>query len=179
MKGERIAKRYARVLSGLIPLEELPHEIKRLEKLSDIIERDKKIKGFFINPLFSEEEKKSFLTHLSGIMGLNEKTGNVLSKLIEEKAFLALSAFVRYLNKFYAERRRLLKATILSPIPVDGGIVERIVNALRTLTQRDVTADVTIEPALLGGIVVRFDNTVYDLSIKGQLNLLKNEIIKG
>lgn len=179
MKGERIAKRYAKALSGMLSLEELPSEIARLEKLSVIIERDKKLKGFFINPLFEEQEKKGFLGLLSERLGLTEKTRNVLSKLVEENAFMALSIFIRFLNKFYAERKRLLKATILSPIPVDGGIVERISNALRNITQRDVTVEVAIDPGLLGGIVVRFDNTVYDLSLRGQLNLLKNEIIKG
>lgn len=179
MKGERIAKRYAKALSGMLSLEDLPQEISRLEKFSTMIEKDKKLKGFFINPLFNEQEKKEILGYLSGLLGLDEKTKNVLERLIAEGAFTALSVFIRFLNKFYAERKRLLKATILSPISVDGGMIERISNALRNITQRDVTVDVTVDPGLLGGIVVRFDNTVYDLSLKGQLNLLKNEIIKG
>lgn len=179
MKDERIVKRYAKSLTGIIPLQELPDEIARLEKLSSLIERDRRIKGFFINPLFSDEEKKGFVSHISESIGFNEKTKKVLEKLIEERAFMALPAFVKFLNKFYAERRRLLKATIVSSIPVDGGIVERITNTLRAITNREVTAEVSIDPGLLGGIVVRFDNTVYDLSIKGQLNLLKNKIIKG
>ncbi len=179
MKGERIAKKYAKALSGILSLEDLPEEISRLEKLSMMIEKDKQLKGFFINPLFNEQEKKGFLGYLSQRLGINEKTKNVLENLITEGAFTALSVFVRFLNKFYAERKRLLKATIFSPIPVDGGIVERIANALRKATQREVTVELTVDPGLLGGIVVRFDNTVYDLSLRGQLNLLKNEIIKG
>ncbi len=179
MRGERIAKRYAKALSGILSLEDLPQEISRLEKLSTLIEKDKKLKGFFINPLFNEQEKKGFLGYISERLGLNEKTRNVLEGLIAEGAFTALSVFVRFLNKFYAERRRLLRATIVSPIPVDGGMVERIANALRKVTQREITVELTVDPGLLGGIVVRFDNTVYDLSLRGQLNLLKNEIIKG
>ncbi|MCX7794771.1 MAG: ATP synthase F1 subunit delta [Thermodesulfovibrionales bacterium] len=179
MKGERIAKRYAKTLSGMLSLEELPHEIARLEKLSGLIEADKKLKGFFVNPLFHDQEKNVFLNHLSDKIGFSEKTRSVLLKLLEERAFIALPLFIKFLNKFYAERKRLLKATVLSPIPVDGGMVERITNALRNITQKDVRVDVSIAPELLGGIVVRFDNTVYDLSLRGQLNILKNEIIKG
>ncbi len=179
MRGERIAKRYAKALSGILSLEALPEEIGRLEKFSLMIERDKKLRGFMNNPLFTEEEKKELLEYVSQKLGFNEKTKNVLIKLIEERAFQALPLFVKFLNKFYSERRKLLKAVIVSPIPVDGGVVERITNALRNITNRDVIVDISLDPSLLGGIVVRFDNTVYDLSIKGQLNLLKNDIIKG
>jgi len=179
MRGERIAKRYAKALSGILSLEALPEEIGRLEKFSLMIERDKKLRGFMNNPLFTEEEKKGLLEYLSQKLGFNEKTKDVLIKLIEERAFQALPLFVKFLNKFYSERRRLLKAVIVSPIPVDGGIVERITNALRNITNKDVIVDITLDPSILGGIIVRFDNTVYDLSIKGQLNLLKNDIIKG
>jgi F-type H+-transporting ATPase subunit delta len=179
MRGERIAKRYAKALSGILSLEALPEEIGRLEKFSLMIEKDKKLRGFMNNPLFTEEEKKELLEYVSEKLGFNEKTKNALIKLIEERAFQALPLFVKFLNKFYSERRRLLKAVIVSPIPVDGGVVERITNALRNITDRDVIVDISLDPSLLGGIVVRFDNTVYDLSIKGQLNLLKNDIIKG
>lgn len=179
MKSNIIAKRYAKALSGALPVEQLPDEISRLEKLVSIIEGDKKIKGFFINPLFSDQEKRAFLEYITERFNFNEKTKNCLSMLIEEKAFGGLETFVMYLRKYYAQRQRLLKATILSAIPVDGGIVERITNALRNMTQKDVIVVVELDPSILGGIVVRFDNTVYDLSIKGQLNILKNEIIKG
>ncbi len=179
MKGIQIAKRYARLLSGMLTLQELSEEIPRLERVASLIESDKRIKGFFINPLFTDEEKKGFLGHISERVHLHEKTRNILERLIEERVFMTLSLFVKFLSRYYSERRRLLKATILSAIPVDGGIVERVANALRNMTSRDVVVETALDPSILGGIVVRFDNTVYDLSLKGQLNLLKNEIIKG
>jgi F0F1-type ATP synthase delta subunit len=47
------------------------------------------------------------------------------------------------------------------------------------LIERDVDIEFVLEPSLLGGVLVKVGSTMYDSSIKGQLRLLKDELIKG
>ena len=46
-------------------------------------------------------------------------------------------------------------------------------------TDPDVDMEYVMDPSLLGGILVKVGSTMYDSSVKGQLRLLKDELIKG
>jgi F0F1-type ATP synthase delta subunit len=50
---------------------------------------------------------------------------------------------------------------------------------LKKLIDRDVDLETVLDPSLLGGVLVKVGSTMYDSSIKGQLRLLKDELIKG
>ena len=45
--------------------------------------------------------------------------------------------------------------------------------------EREVDIEYVMDPSLLGGILVKVGSTMYDSSVKGQLRLLKDELIKG
>ncbi len=179
MKGERIAKRLAKALSDSLTIEALSPEIGKINTINSLIEKSREMKRFLSNPVFTFEEKSNIIGYLSEKTGLKEKTKNTLLSLLKDDAIMALPVFLRHLKRFYLEKRRLIKATVISSIPVDGGYLERIGSILRDITKREVDLEVMIDRSILGGVVIRFDNTIYDLSLKGQLNILKNEIIKG
>ncbi len=179
MKGEKIAKRLAKTLSDSLTIEELYSEIGKISTINSLIEKSREMKRFFANPVFTIKEKSNVIEYLSKKTGLEEKTKNILLSLLKDDAILALPVFLRHLNKFYLEKRRLIKASVISSIPLDGGYLKRIGSILRDITNREVDLEVMIDRSILGGVVIKFDNTIYDLSLKGQLNILKNEIIKG
>jgi F0F1-type ATP synthase delta subunit len=49
---------------------------------------------------------------------------------------------------------------------------------LKNLIDRDVDIENEVDPSLLGGFVVRVGSTIYDSSVKGQLRLLKSELMR-
>ena len=50
---------------------------------------------------------------------------------------------------------------------------------MKQITGRDVDLEFVIDPSLLGGVRIKVGSTMYDSSIKGQLGLLKDKLIKG
>ncbi|PIP71230.1 MAG: hypothetical protein COW90_01095 [Nitrospirae bacterium CG22_combo_CG10-13_8_21_14_all_44_11] len=79
----------------------------------------------------------------------------------------------------YLEKKRRAKAVVLTSIEISKDYEERLKRSLNKLTDRDVDIEFVMEPALLGGIIVKVGSTMYDTSIKGQLRLLRDELIKG
>jgi F0F1-type ATP synthase delta subunit len=57
--------------------------------------------------------------------------------------------------------------------------MDRLKGSLKKLINKDVDLDYVLDPSLLGGVLVKVGSTMYDSSIKGQLRLLKDELIKG
>ena len=67
----------------------------------------------------------------------------------------------------------------MSPIEISRERESGLKASLKKMTDRDVDVEYVIDPFLLGGILVKVGSTMYDTSIRGQLRLLKDELIKG
>ena len=77
------------------------------------------------------------------------------------------------------EKKKRAKATVLTPVEISAKHAERLKGLWKKLIGKDVDMEFVMEPSLLGGILVKVGSTMYDSSIKGQLRLLKDELIKG
>jgi F0F1-type ATP synthase delta subunit len=67
----------------------------------------------------------------------------------------------------------------MSPIEISKDREGALKASLKQMMDRDVDLEYVIDPSLLGGILVKIGSTMYDTSIRGQLRLLKDELIKG
>jgi F-type H+-transporting ATPase subunit delta len=79
----------------------------------------------------------------------------------------------------YLEKKKRAKAVVLSPVEVGSDYERRLKDSLKGLIDRDVDIEFVMDQSLLGGVLVKVGSTMYDSSIKGQLRLLKDELIKG
>jgi ATP synthase F1 delta subunit len=67
----------------------------------------------------------------------------------------------------------------MTPIEMSADQESKLKMSLKQLTDRDVDIEYVIDTSLLGGILVKMGSTMYDTSIRSQLRLLKDELIKG
>ena len=79
----------------------------------------------------------------------------------------------------YLEKKTKAKAIVMTPIEISKDYENTLKSSLKKVTDRDVEIEYVMDPSLLGGILVKIGSTMYDTSIKGQLRLLKDELIKG
>ena len=91
----------------------------------------------------------------------------------------ALSDIIRIATNLYLERKKKAKAVVMTPIAISKDRESTLKASLKKITDRDVDLEYVIDPSLLGGILIKMGSTMYDTSIKGQLRLLKDELIKG
>jgi len=66
---------------------------------------------------------------------------------------------------------------VISSVPLEKPTVEKIKNSIKKITGSDVTVVEKIDKAVIGGIIVRTDNLLFDGSVKGKINLLKQEFL--
>ena len=83
-----------------------------------------------------------------------------------------LKAVVRLFRKLAGEHRGETVAEVTSAHPLDDNQVEALKAKLKARLGRNVAIDSTVDPSLLGGIVVRLGSQMIDASIKTKLNTL-------
>ncbi len=179
MKKTGEAKKYARAIVNTVDIKKIPVIIEEVTIFSKVVEMAPDIKRFFVSPLFSEEEKTTAVSNIIKKLGLSEEAGRFLRILLLNGQIAFLKEAIDTIISIYNDIVRRQTASVISPVPIKDSQVKRLRAILGRLINRDVDVDVREDPSLLGGFVVRVGSTIYDSSLKGQLRLLREELIKG
>jgi F-type H+-transporting ATPase subunit delta len=179
LKPVKQANRYAKALLRNVGMENTPQALAELILINDLMVRSKEFRSLLINPTFTSEERASVIKSLTEKLKLSESTVRFVLHITEVGVISALSDIIRIATNIYLERKKRAKAVVMTPIEISKDRENTLKASLKKMTDRDVDLEYVIDPSLLGGILIKMGSTMYDTSIKGQLRLLKDELIKG
>lgn len=179
MKKVKGVKRYARQFLNIVDINDVPQAIEQLRAISSLMEKDKTFKNIMISPVFSETENQQIISYLGQRLKMSEKTVKYIQYLSASKAISAMQEIVMAIVAEYLDMKKRAKAVVTSPVEVSKDYEEKLRNFLKEITGRDIDMEFVIDPALLGGVRIKVGSTMYDSSIKGQLGLLRDKLIKG
>ncbi len=170
-----ISKRYARAFFEIAEEEkQLEQYYNELRQFSLIIEENKDLGVFLANPVFEQESKKNVLEKIIGKLSLSPMTINFLKLLIDKKRIDVLSDIEICYRQMMDESLQTVRVSIKTAFPLSREMQDFISVNLEKVTGRKVEVTVENETGLLGGIVIGVGDTLYDGSIKSQLNNMRN-----
>ncbi|NTU43019.1 MAG: ATP synthase F1 subunit delta [Nitrospirales bacterium] len=178
MKVKGIRK-YARQFLLHIEPKEIPSAIGQMKAVSRLMDDMASFRSFMISPVFSQEEKRKAVAFLSEKAGMTEKVSRYIDYLTEEKAISGLKEIVSSIEEAYLTQKNWAKAEVTAPVPLGKEYEKGLKDSLKGITGREIDLNITVDPSLLGGMRIRIGSTLYDGSIKGQLGLLRDKLIKG
>jgi F-type H+-transporting ATPase subunit delta len=179
LKPVKQAKKYAKTLISVVGIEGMPKALAELGAVETLMQKSMEFRSLLVNPGFSNEERTKAFGQVAAKAGLSEKVVKFVMHLTEIRVVAALSDIVKSATSLYLERMKRARAVVLTPVEVSKNYEERLKASLKKLIERDVDVEYVIDPSLLGGVLVKVGSTMYDSSVKGQLRLLKDELIKG
>ena len=179
MKPVKEAKKYAKMFISIVGIEEAPKALAELALIDAVMTKSKEFRSLLVNPGFSAAEKESGLKQVAARLSLSDKMLRFVSHLTQAGVISVLSEVIKAATVIYLERKKKAKATVLTPVEISTKHEERLKASLKKLIEKDVDIEFVMDPSLLGGILVKVGSTMYDSSLKGQLRLLKDELIKG
>ena len=107
-------------------------------------------------------------------LGVDATTKNFLGVLAENRRLGQLPQIIRAFRKLAANHRGETTAEVTSAHPLDADQVDALKQQLRTRLGRDVSVDLSVDPDLLGGLVVRIGSQMIDSSIRTRLTALSS-----
>jgi F-type H+-transporting ATPase subunit delta len=125
-----------------------------------------------ISPLIGRDESAKAVAAAAGAMGIDPITRNFLGVLSANRRLSHLGAVIRAFNLLAARHRGEITAEVTSAHPLDDNQVDAIKANLRTRMGRDINVDMNVDPAILGGLVVKIGSQMIDGSIRTKLNAL-------
>ena len=169
-----VAGRYASALF------DLAKEAGALEAVSDDLAgikgliRDSADFATLINsPILSREEQMAGMQAVLQKGGANDLTARFMGVVIENRRLFVLEDFVEAFAAMLAEHRGEMTAEVASTVSLSTAQEEALRATLSAQLGRQVNLDVTIDPDLLGGLVVRVGSRMIDSSLRTKLNNLQ------
>lgn len=179
MRRSREAKRYAKAFIDTVGIDNAPQALGEMILINNLMVKSKEFKSLLANPQFLVEERGKVIRQIATRFRLSESVVKFVLHLCELKLILDLSEIIRFATAIYLEKKRRAKAVVMTPMVITQEFGDKLKASLKKLTDRDVDIEYVVDPALIGGILIKVGSTMYDTSIKGQLRLLRNELTKG
>jgi F-type H+-transporting ATPase subunit delta len=175
---EEIASVYARSLfEAAQDAGDLDLVKEQVGQIADALHDDQNLQFFFFSPSLSSDEKKEGLAKV--VTGAEPIVQNFLELLVENHRMPVLFRIRREFDRLWDEENQLLPVTITSAVELDEEVVRRIGDRIGEQTGRRVELSSSVDPDVLGGLVVRVGNTVLDASIRHRLEQLRKQVARS
>lgn len=124
------------------------------------------------SPLVGRADAARAVAAVAPVLGLDPITTRFLGVLAENRRLRELKAIIATFRALAARHRGETTAEVISAHPLTDDQVDALKQQLRSRVGRDVNVDLSVDPSLLGGLIVKIGSQMIDSSIKTRLNTL-------
>jgi F-type H+-transporting ATPase subunit delta len=173
-RGSAAAERYAKALFSLArDAGSVEATGRELGRLVEAMEQVPALRDVLVRPLYPAAERRAALRGVAERLGLSTLLLHFCSFLIDQRRTGDLDGIHAHYLRLAEEAAGRVRGEVVAAAPLDGGQLERLRGALAQRTGRIVDLEVKVDPALLGGVVARVGDLVFDGSLRTQLAQLR------
>ena len=182
MIGNVVSRRYASALFSIgkeAGMAELERYGASLSALGEAVEKTPKLAEAFRNPVLSSEEKKKVVLSLLDVAGGGAVEKRFCALLADKDRLNLLPAIAADFGVMLDDARGISRGVVTTAVELDDEHMDEIKTKLESQTGRKLVLEFVIDPAIIGGIVLRVGDSVYDASLRAQLDNLRESIKRG
>ena len=174
-----IARRFALALSDTVDEASLVSTEGELATLAEALNSIHELREYLAGPLVPMERKKVALRSVLESMGASKRITDFLLLLVNRHRVGLLPLISEEFSEVVRDRLGIVDAEVTSAAPLDQDMQERTRASLAKMAHRQVRAQFRVDPSLLGGVRARIGSTIYDGSVRGRLDRLRDQMTKG
>lgn len=174
------ANRYARALVDIVmapgaavkPEDAVAH----IRVVEQLLAESPELRNALLTPAIQTSRKRAVMGKLLDQAGVSELIRNFIYVIIDRRRIGMLSEIREAFDLLVDERLGFARAEITSAAPLEERRGAALESELARLTGKRMRLRFAVDPALLGGAVARIGSTVYDGSLRGQLQQLRRRL---
>ena len=173
-----VASTYARAFADVVQSARLDADraIAELRAIAGLLAGSVELRRVWENPAIPVEQKRRVLDVIAERDGISTQVRNLVAVLIDQRRVHFLEPIIAQLEKELDARLGIAEAHITSARELGDAEKRGFENQVGKLTGKKVRARYERDASLLGGAVVRVGSTIYDGSVKGQLERIREQI---
>ena len=173
-----LAERYAGALVDVAIENKQADQVKQeLAAFAAIVRESAELHAFLANPSIARASKHAAIEQLVARMGASRTLRNYLFVIVDQRRAGMLPEIEEAFSALLDARQGITQATVTSAADLTANERAELDAALAKVTGKKVQAQFKTDPALIGGAVVRIGSTIYDGSVRAQLDRLRARMI--
>jgi len=146
-----------------------------LFRFARILENETQLREALTDPSLPPEQRSKMIVELLGDKS-TPHTVNVIAFVVQQGRARELTKIIDSLVQLAAEERKKAVAEVRSAMPLDEGQREKLKDAITRATGKQVELKVLVDPTVIGGLLVRVGDQVFDGTVRRRLEMAKEHI---
>ena len=173
-----VAERYAGALFELARESKSVDSIEQaLDKFLGLIRESDDLRRLVLNPTFSVSEQEQGLSPILKAAGIDGPARDFLLVLAKNRRLFAVEHVIKAYKTLSAKSRGEIEAEVISATPLSEARTQDLIDTLRQKLGKTPKLTATVDPKILGGLIVRVGSQMIDTSLRTKLKNLE-EVIK-
>jgi F-type H+-transporting ATPase subunit delta len=173
---ESLIRGYARALFAIAEAEGALEQVEdELYRFGQTVQKQPKLREALTDPALPGDRKKAVIEELLGAKSSPHTIG-LLAFLVEQGRAKDLPRIIQAMAELAAERRSKAVAEVRTAVPLDAKRRDQLAKALSKATGKDVELKVLVDPSVIGGVVARVGDQVFDGSIRRKFELARQQL---
>lgn len=176
-----VASRYARAFTDVVfDLKLDPKQTAaQLDAVVELYKSNLDLRRVWESPAIPPDQKRNLLDAIGSRMEMLRPVRNFVAVLIDHGRIHEIEKIARQFQTELNHRLGIVEAEIITARPLADAARRELLADVSRLTGKQVSAQYSIDPALIGGATIRVGSTVYDGSVRGQLEKIKEQLSGG
>ena len=170
-----IATRYATAVFGLADEQDDIHTLEQnVGILKEALDKSMDLTSLISSPIYSRDQQQAAITAIAKKLGLSPVLTNTLSLMATKRRLFVVPTFLIVLGDLIAASKNEITAEVVSATSLSKGQLDKLAKTLKANFSKDVKINATVDPRLIGGMIVKVGSRMIDTTIKAKLNSLQN-----
>ena len=173
-----IASRYARALADVVSRTgEYRRALDDLQTFAAVYRQSAELRDVLRTPAIALADKRRILEALLARLGLSATVANFFRVLLANYRLPALESIIEAFAKIANERMGIAQVRIASAAELSEDERRTLVARFETITHKRAEVEFEVDSKLLGGITAQMGSTIYDGSVRGHLQRIRERLM--
>ncbi|HYR43167.1 MAG TPA: ATP synthase F1 subunit delta [Terriglobia bacterium] len=172
------ANRYARALMDVLYPEKAEAGRQQLQEFLALLNNQPDARRFLENPTTAVDRRKRLLKEIFDALSLDRRVANFIGILVDRDRLPILEKIIEAYQKLLDDRLGILRARVTAAYSLNTSEQRELMARLERATGKQVRMEVAVDPSLIGGVIAQVGSTIYDGSVRHQLQAFKSRVVE-
>ncbi len=169
-----LAKRYAMAFFDLaLEHDQLDQLAGELDDLGGLMRESDDLARLVRSPIVSRADQGAAMTAIVNRAGMSKLVANLVGLMAQNRRLFVLDGTIAAFQTLLAEHRGEVSAEVTSARELKPAHLSAVKDALKKIVGRDVALETTVDPSLIGGLIVKVGSRMIDNSLRTKLQNLE------
>ncbi len=180
MANVSIARRYARALIDVAAEgNKLDRFGEQLQSFVSALQQSRELNDVMVNPAYGRTERLAIVDAVAKLLGgTDAEVTNFLHLLVDRNRIIFLPDIARLFRDLADARAGRVRGKVVTAVPLPPESLQKIANALHSVTDLAVVLEAKVDPNILGGVSAQVGSVLYDGSLRTQLEEMRRNLAK-